>query len=53
MDDTRRWVLVVVAVLLISGLIAYARGPVHHRGNQVGTKLGHPVQVTVVAPAPA
>jgi hypothetical protein len=36
MSDTRRWVLAVVAVLLVVGLIAFARGQDHHRGQQVG-----------------
>ncbi len=31
-----RWVIAVVAALLIVGLIAYARGTDHHRGIDVG-----------------
>lgn len=32
----RSWVLLLVAVLLVVGLIAYARGTDHHRGDDVG-----------------
>jgi hypothetical protein len=38
MGDTRRWVLLVVLALVVIGLLAFARGPEHHRGpQQVGT----------------
>jgi len=33
-DDTRRWVLQVMLVLVPVGLIAFARGPDHHHGPQ-------------------
>ena len=33
--------------LLVVGLIAYARGPEHHRGDEVGT---HGTKVVVVVP---
>lgn len=36
MGDTRRWVLLVVLALVVIGLLAFARGPEHHRGQQVG-----------------
>ena len=36
MNDTRRWVIVVLVVVLAIGLIAFARGPVHHRGDETG-----------------
>jgi hypothetical protein len=37
MDDTRRWVLLVVLALVLVALVAYARGPAHHHGPlQVG-----------------
>ena len=36
MSDARRWVIVVVAVLLAVGLVAWARGRDHHRGDDVG-----------------
>jgi hypothetical protein len=48
MDDTRRWVLLVVLVLVLVGLIAFARGPEHHRGQQVGA-LGDGAPTAVVA----
>ena len=32
--DTRRWVLLVVLALVLVGLLAFARGPEHHRGSQ-------------------
>ena len=34
MDDTRRWVLLVVLTLVLVGLLAFARGPQHHHGPQ-------------------
>ena len=36
MSDAPRWVIVVLVVLLVVGLIAFARGPVHHRGDETG-----------------
>ena len=35
MSDGVRWVVVVALVVLVIGLVAYARGPAHHRGIQV------------------
>jgi len=32
-----RWLVMVVAVVLILGLVVYARGPEHHRGDDIGT----------------
>jgi hypothetical protein len=46
MDDTRRWVLLVVLALVLVGLLAFARGPDHHRGQQVGA-FGDGVPTTV------
>ena len=34
MDDTRRWVLLIVLALVLVGLLAFARGPEHHHGSQ-------------------
>jgi hypothetical protein len=34
--DMNRWLLVVVLILCVLGLLLFARGPVHHRGQQVG-----------------
>jgi len=39
------WLLVLVGVLLLAGLIAYARGPKHHRGDEIGS---HGTKVVVV-----
>jgi hypothetical protein len=36
MSDTPRWVIVIVVALLVVGLIAFARGPDHHRGDETG-----------------
>ena len=30
------WIVIVAAVLLIVGLIGWARGPEHHHGDDVG-----------------
>jgi hypothetical protein len=49
MDDTRRWVLVVVVVLVVVGLLAFARGPDHRRGPQQVGALGHEVNTAPVA----
>jgi len=38
-------VLIGVGVLLIVGLIAYARGPKHYRGDEIGS---HGTRVVVV-----
>ena len=45
MRDVRTWVLVVVLVLLVIGLVAYARGAEHHHGDDVGS---HGTRVVVV-----
>jgi hypothetical protein len=39
------WLLIVAAALLVVGLIAYARGAKHHRGDEVGT---HGTKIVVV-----
>ena len=36
MRSVVRWVIVVVAVLVVIGLVAFARGPEHQRGDEVG-----------------
>lgn len=36
MRDAIRWVLLVGLVLVVIGLIAYARGDEHRRGDEVG-----------------
>jgi hypothetical protein len=48
--DTPRWVLLAVVALVVVGLIAFARGPDHHRGpQQVGSLGGHATTVSVDA----
>ena len=42
------WLIVVVAGLLIVGLIAYARGPEHHHGDEIGSDGSHVVVVQIV-----
>jgi hypothetical protein len=32
-----RWLIIVAGALLVIGLIAYARGPKHHHGDEVGS----------------
>jgi hypothetical protein len=39
------WLLIAVGGLLVIGLIAYARGPKHHRGDEIGS---HGTKVVVV-----
>ena len=39
------WLLILAAALLVIGLIAYARGPKHDRGDEVGT---HGTKIIVV-----
>jgi hypothetical protein len=34
--DMSRWLLVVVIILCLLGLLLFARGPDHHRGNDEG-----------------
>jgi hypothetical protein len=36
MSDAPRWVIIVVIALIVWGLIAFARGPEHRRGDEVG-----------------
>ena len=35
-----RWLVVIVLVLFVLGMIAWARGIRHHRGNEVDDALG-------------
>ena len=39
------WLLIAIGVLLVIGLVAYARGPKHHRGDEIGS---HGTKVVVV-----
>jgi hypothetical protein len=45
MPDVVRWLLVLAAALFVIGLIAYARGPNHHHGDDIGAL---PAGVTAV-----
>ena len=36
MTDTRAWIIGIVVALLLVGLIAFARGQEHQRGDEVG-----------------
>jgi hypothetical protein len=36
MRDGVRWLIVLVLALVLIGLIAYARGDEHHRGDDIG-----------------
>ena len=45
MRDGFRWAVVLAAALLLLGLAAYARGPEHRRGDDVGS---HGTKVVVV-----
>ena len=33
--DVNRWLLIVVLILCLLGLLLFARGPEHHRGNEI------------------
>lgn len=48
MSDTFRWVIAIVALALILGLIAFARGGEHRRGDEVGAL---PAVAVTLAPA--
>jgi hypothetical protein len=43
------WLLILVGALLVVGLIAYARGPKHYRGDEIGS---HGTKVVVVHTVP-
>ena len=43
------WLLILAAVFLVVGLMAYARGEKHHRGDEVGS---HGTKIVVVPSAP-
>jgi hypothetical protein len=45
MPRALEWLLIVAAGLLVIGLIAYARGPKHYRGDEIGS---HGTKVVVV-----
>ena len=37
MSGVVRWAVIVVAALVVVGLLTWARGPAHHRGDEVGS----------------
>jgi hypothetical protein len=41
MPDPVRWLLAATAVLLVIALIAWARGPKHHHGDDIGALGAH------------
>jgi hypothetical protein len=43
------WLIILACALLVVGLIAYARGSKHHRGDEVGT---HGTKIVVVQVVP-
>jgi hypothetical protein len=45
MRDAARWGVAIAAALLLIGLAAYARGPKHHRGDEIGS---HGTKVVLV-----
>jgi hypothetical protein len=45
MRDAARWGIGIAAALLVIGLAAYARGPEHHRGDEIGS---HGTKVVLV-----
>jgi hypothetical protein len=47
MSDTPRWVIVLVVALVVVGLIAFARGREHRRGDEVGALGSHVSAVQV------
>ena len=49
MRDGARWLIILAAALLVVGLVAYARGPKHHRGDEIGS---HGTKVVVVRVVP-
>jgi hypothetical protein len=49
MSDTPRWVVVIVIALIVVGLIAFARGREHRRGDEVGALGSHDAVVQIAA----
>jgi hypothetical protein len=45
MGDGFRWAVALAAALLVIGLAAYARGPEHRRGDEIGS---HGTKVVLV-----
>jgi hypothetical protein len=49
MSTATRWIVVVVAALVIVGMLAYARGHKNHRGDDVGAITVATFTVTVTS----
>ena len=49
MNSVTRWVLIVVLALVVVGLLAFARGTRHHRGDEVGAVGALGPQAVMVA----
>lgn len=45
MGDGVRWLVAIALAVCVIGLIAYARGPDHYRGNEIGS---HGTKVVIV-----
>ena len=45
MGDALRWLIAIGAMLCVIGLVSYARGTEHHRGDEIGS---HGTKVVVV-----
>ena len=45
MSDAVRWPVIILCALVLIGLVAYARGPQHHHGNEIGS---HGTRVVVI-----
>ena len=45
MRDAVRWLIILAACVVVIGLIAYARGHKHYRGDEIGS---HGTKVVVV-----
>ena len=45
MRDAVRWLIILAAAVVLVGLIAYARGAKHYRGDEIGS---HGTKVVVV-----
>ena len=48
MRRAAEWLIIAVCVLFVVGLMAYARGPKHHHGDDVGTHGTKIVAVHIV-----
>ena len=49
MPNAARWAIVIALALVVIGLIAYARGPEHHRGDDVGALGSSPAAVALAS----